>query len=90
MLLKNNTVKQTCTWRLTCSANDAVVKINFTRQVPASPFKQMRKYQDGGSEHKTTSAGITHEKKVKNICNFVHLECTYLIFQHATRLSLII
>ena len=51
---------QTCTCRLTCSANDALVKINITRTVPASSFNQMRKYQDGGSEHQKTSAGITH------------------------------
>ena len=88
MLLKNNTVK-TCTCRLNCSTNDALLKINITRTIPASPLKQMRKYQDGGSEHQKELAGITHETNVGNRCNFVHLECTYLIFQHATLSSLI-
>ena len=64
-VLENNTLKQTCTCRLTCSANDALVKINFTTTVPASPSKKMRKCQDGGLEHQKTSPGITHEKMWK-------------------------
>ena len=34
-----------------CSANDALLKITFSRILPVLPFKQIEKDQDRGSEH---------------------------------------